>query len=178
MYPNGPHEHYRLFSLYQGKDKKKDPVGYSKCLGKAAAPFVKLIDQLPATKEEYLYNFYFVNLFTSVILFKCLRSCGFVATGTMRSNRVPKREYSSPMDSNRCEEQSEVEYKQETNFLIQKCFPGDHCTNFAEKWGQYYLAHLAHLDFKRSLAQYFLSAYATLTLKPRPSLAHWHIRQK
>ncbi|KAF6204638.1 hypothetical protein GE061_018798 [Apolygus lucorum] len=66
------------------------PDLHAKHFGKAAAPFVKLITQLPESKQVLPYHFYFDNLFTSPNLFTFLRFCGYDATGTIRANRVPK----------------------------------------------------------------------------------------
>lgn len=63
---------------------------YDEAFGKAAAPFVLLLDDLPTEKKNYPYHIFMDNLFTSFNILKCLKQRGYHGTGTIRDNRIPK----------------------------------------------------------------------------------------
>lgn len=63
---------------------------YDEAFGKAAAPFVLLLDDLPTENKNYPYHIFMDNLFTSFNLLKCLKQRGYHGTGTIHDNRIPK----------------------------------------------------------------------------------------
>lgn len=75
--------------LYQGKSVKREEA-YEKHFGKAAAPFVTMLDELESLKEYKPYGLYFDNFFTSMNLLEHLKNKGYSGTGTIRDNRIPK----------------------------------------------------------------------------------------
>jgi hypothetical protein len=77
------------FEVYQGLNPRRNPI-YEENFGKAAAPLVQMIDDIPAEKQFLPYHFYFDNLFTGVKLLTYLKERGYAGTGTIRENRVPK----------------------------------------------------------------------------------------
>lgn len=77
------------FEVYQGSIPNSKPDD-QKMFGKAAAPLLQLIDDLPPHAKSLPLRFYFDNLFTSAQLLSHLRTLGYKATGTIRENRVPK----------------------------------------------------------------------------------------
>ena len=77
------------FNIYQGNDPMTNE-NYQKLFGKAAAPFVTMINELPEQKRNLAYTFYFDNLFTGFTLLKYLKDQGYEACGTIRDNRIPK----------------------------------------------------------------------------------------
>lgn len=74
------------FDVYQGKSKDDDI--FDKSFGKAAAPMVRMLDEL-GPKKLFPYHIYFDNLFTGMNLLVYLRECNYHGTGTVRANRVP-----------------------------------------------------------------------------------------
>ncbi|KAF2889249.1 hypothetical protein ILUMI_16924 [Ignelater luminosus] len=82
------------FEIYQGK-RFSGNVNYERQFGKAAAPFVSMLDSLPQAK--LLYKFCMDNLFLRIYLFHFLREKGYSVTGTFRDNRLPKN---CPLKSN------------------------------------------------------------------------------
>lgn len=86
---NTSSEYLVNFTIYQGCDPRSNEQ-YQSLFGKAAAPFVTMIDEIPLEKKVLPYSFYFDNLFTSFSLLSYLKSKGFDATGTIRENRIPK----------------------------------------------------------------------------------------
>nr|XP_023020600.1 piggyBac transposable element-derived protein 3-like [Leptinotarsa decemlineata] len=76
------------FEVYQGErfvGNEKD----ERAFGKAAAPFVAMLRDLP--HKNLPYEFYLDNLLTSIQLFNFLRINGYSGTGTIRDNRIPKQ---------------------------------------------------------------------------------------
>lgn len=78
------------FDVYQGKNPRKNSE-YEEKFGKAAAPLMLMIDDLPEEKKHMPYHFYFDNLFTGMNLLADLKDRGYAATGTIRDNRLPKQ---------------------------------------------------------------------------------------
>lgn len=79
------------FEVYQGKQKDTGTsTQYEKDFGKAAAPLLEMVDELPIKVRHLPYHFYFDNLFTSLHLLRHLKEKNDEATGTVRKNRVPK----------------------------------------------------------------------------------------
>lgn len=76
------------FSLYQGNDAQIKRE-YQNVFGKATAPLIKLLDDLPEVKKKLRYNIFFDNLFTSFHLLHYLKEQGYGATGTIREGRIP-----------------------------------------------------------------------------------------
>lgn len=76
------------FELYQGKSERRSE-NYEKEFGKAAAPFVSMLDNL-GNEKEGPYHLYFDNLFTGMNLLQHLKDRGYQGTGTFRENRIPK----------------------------------------------------------------------------------------
>lgn len=76
------------FEIYQGKSVKQNPV-YDKMFGKAASPFVKMIDKMPDHVKSLPMSFYFDYLFTGFPLLTHLKNRGYEGTGTVRENRIP-----------------------------------------------------------------------------------------
>ena len=86
---NNPNGYLVNFEIYQGRN----PYGnseYEEKFGKAAAPLVQMIDDIPEPYKHLSYHFYFDNLFTGMMLLAELKDRGYAATGTIRDNRVPK----------------------------------------------------------------------------------------
>lgn len=77
------------FEIYQGKSVTPD-VGIERNFGKAAAPLVKMIEELPDNLKSLPFSFYFDNLFTTFSLLSYLRLKGYGGTGTIRENRLPR----------------------------------------------------------------------------------------
>ncbi|KAI4468025.1 transposase is4 [Holotrichia oblita] len=77
------------FAMYQGLNPRRNE-NYEQLYGKATAPLVVILDELPKHVKYLRYNIYFDNLFTGVNLLCHLKSRGYGGTGTMRDNRVPK----------------------------------------------------------------------------------------
>ena len=75
------------FEVYQGKLPNANPE-YETSFGKAAAPMVQMITELP--QPDLAYRLYFDNLFTGMNLLKYLKDNGYGGTGTFRENRIPK----------------------------------------------------------------------------------------
>nr|XP_023020154.1 piggyBac transposable element-derived protein 3-like isoform X1 [Leptinotarsa decemlineata] len=76
------------FEVYQGKrfvGNEKD----ERAFGKAAAPFVAMLRDLP--HKNLPYKFYLDNIFSSIQLFNFSRINGYSGTGTIRDNRIPKQ---------------------------------------------------------------------------------------
>lgn len=63
---------------------------YEKEFGKAAAPLLEMVSELPVEVRDLPYHFYFDNLFTSLHLLRDLKEKNYEAPGTVRKNRVPK----------------------------------------------------------------------------------------
>ncbi|KAJ8967162.1 hypothetical protein NQ314_003050 [Rhamnusium bicolor] len=63
---------------------------YQNVFGKAVAPFLTMLTELPDTKKSLRYSLYFDNHFTSLYLLSNLKALGYGVTGTIRDNRVPK----------------------------------------------------------------------------------------
>ncbi|KAK8788203.1 hypothetical protein V5799_022020 [Amblyomma americanum] len=79
------------FEVYQGKQGNPGrSAKYEKDFGKAAAPLLQMVDELPAEAHHLPFFFYFDNLFTSIPLLRHLKGQGYEGTGTVRQNRVPK----------------------------------------------------------------------------------------
>lgn len=77
------------FEVYQGAIPNAN-LQHQKEFGKATAPLIQLIDEMPEEKKILPYNFYFDNLFTSVKFLAYLKERGYGGTGTIRENRVPR----------------------------------------------------------------------------------------
>ncbi|KAG5864535.1 hypothetical protein JTB14_014293 [Gonioctena quinquepunctata] len=60
---------------------------YDTPFGKAAAPLILMLEELPQPELHYIIHV--DNLFTGLNLFSYLRFIGYGAIGTMRENRVP-----------------------------------------------------------------------------------------
>ncbi|KAF2888750.1 hypothetical protein ILUMI_17423 [Ignelater luminosus] len=78
------------FEIYQGKST---PVTNPECdqvFGKATAPVISFLDELPDATKSYPYHIVTDNLFTSLNLLKHLSERGYSGTGTIRKNRIPK----------------------------------------------------------------------------------------
>ncbi|KAI4455177.1 transposase is4 [Holotrichia oblita] len=75
--------------IYQGKSSKRF-IPYEEQFGKAAAPLLSMLDELPGQKRNLPYFLYFDNLLTSINLLENLKERGYHATGTFRENRIPK----------------------------------------------------------------------------------------
>ncbi|RVE42918.1 hypothetical protein evm_012446 [Chilo suppressalis] len=58
--------------------------------GKATAPMLSMISELPEVMRKQKLQFYFDNLFTGIPLLIHLKSIGYGGTGTLRQNRLPK----------------------------------------------------------------------------------------
>lgn len=86
---NTPSGYLVDFEIYQGKNPNSNEI-YDIEFGKAAAPLVQMLDNLPAEKKMFNYKLYFDNLFTSMSLLTHLRERGYDGTGTFRKNRIPK----------------------------------------------------------------------------------------
>lgn len=78
------------FEMYQGNSPRRNEE-YEKLFGKASAPLVSMLDELPDLKRQLRYKLYFDNLFTGFTLLSYLKNKGYYATGTGRENRVPKK---------------------------------------------------------------------------------------
>ncbi|XP_039286300.1 piggyBac transposable element-derived protein 3-like isoform X1 [Nilaparvata lugens] len=74
-----------VVEVYQDKSVHS----YDKDFGKAAAPMVRMLNEL-GPKKDLPYHLYFDNLFTDVDLLVHLRENHYQGTGTIRMNRVPK----------------------------------------------------------------------------------------
>lgn len=68
------------FDMYQGKDSKSTDVD-KQIFGKCTAPFISMLDEIEK-EQNFQFNFYFDNLFTSMSLLKYLRLKGYNAAGT------------------------------------------------------------------------------------------------
>ncbi|CAH2101235.1 unnamed protein product [Euphydryas editha] len=77
------------FEVYQEKTQASNKT-YDETFGKAAAPLILLLDNLPREKQNYPYHIYMDNLFTILNLLKYLKERGYHGTGTIRENRIPK----------------------------------------------------------------------------------------
>ncbi|KAG5887690.1 hypothetical protein JTB14_015593 [Gonioctena quinquepunctata] len=77
------------FEIYQGKSVTPD-VDIERNFGKAAAPLVKIIEELPNNLKSLQFSFYFVNLFTTFNLLSYIRLRGYGGTDTIRENRIPR----------------------------------------------------------------------------------------
>ncbi|KAK9744400.1 Transposase IS4 [Popillia japonica] len=77
------------FEMYQGNNPRRN-VQYEKEFGKAAAPLVAMLDEIPVEKRNLCYRIYFDNLFTGSNLLTYLKERGYFATDTIRANRIPK----------------------------------------------------------------------------------------
>lgn len=75
------------FDVYQGKQLNAVPER-EKMFGKAAAPLINMIDELP--KKQYPYKFHLDNLFTSTNIFIFMQENGYGCTGTFREDRLGK----------------------------------------------------------------------------------------
>lgn len=78
------------FEIYQGNIPNSNQV-HQKKFGKATAPLLQLLEQMPEEKKDFPYRIYFDNLFTSTNILHHLRLNGYEATGTIRENRLSKR---------------------------------------------------------------------------------------
>lgn len=78
------------FEVYQGKNTPVTNSEYEKIFGKATAPLISFLDELPDHKRSYPYHIITDNLFTSFNLLKHLKERGYSGTGTIRKNRIPK----------------------------------------------------------------------------------------
>ncbi|KAG5871966.1 hypothetical protein JTB14_027993 [Gonioctena quinquepunctata] len=74
--------------LYQGKNSQRSEI-YEREFGKAAAPFVTMLNRLRGTKDRP-YELYFDSLFTGLNLFQHLKERGYLSTGTVREIVFPK----------------------------------------------------------------------------------------
>ena len=86
---NNPMGYLVNFEIYQGKNPYSN-TEYEERFGKAAAPLVQMIDDVPEQYKPLPYHFYFDNLFTGMKLLSELKSRGYSATGTVRDNRLPR----------------------------------------------------------------------------------------
>ena len=77
------------FEIYQGAIPNSN-LEHQKEFGKATAPLIQLILELPEQKRSFPYRFYFDNLFTSIKFLSYLKKQGYNGTGTIRENRLPK----------------------------------------------------------------------------------------
>lgn len=77
------------FEVYQGRNPTEN-ADYMERFGKAAAPLVQMIDEIPTKYKHLNYHFYFDNLFTGLNLLQHLKDCGYDGTGTVRENRIPR----------------------------------------------------------------------------------------
>ncbi|KAF2901397.1 hypothetical protein ILUMI_04788 [Ignelater luminosus] len=71
-------------------ESHKIKTDYQNMFGKAAAPFVTMLDEFPDYKRNLEYYLYFDNLFSSFHLLNYLRDFGYRARGTIRDNRISK----------------------------------------------------------------------------------------
>lgn len=76
------------FDVYQGKNCNPKAEQYSSEFGKATAPLVIMLDELP--QKDLPYEIFIDNLFTSFSVLKELKNRGYGVTGTLRENRLPK----------------------------------------------------------------------------------------
>ena len=77
------------FELYQGKKGPYNEELVAR-FGKSAAMVLGLLDKLPDDKKNLPFHITFDNRFTSLDLMCELAKRGYNATGTIRTNRVPK----------------------------------------------------------------------------------------
>ncbi|KAG5863505.1 hypothetical protein JTB14_017428 [Gonioctena quinquepunctata] len=77
------------FEIYQGKSVTPD-VDIERNFGKAAAPLVEMIEELPNNLKSLQFSFHFDNLFTTFNSLSYLRLKGHGGTGTIRENRKPR----------------------------------------------------------------------------------------
>lgn len=77
------------FEVYQGQNPRSNKK-YEDCFGKCAAPLINMIDEFPNEIKALPYHFYFDNLFTNFPLLEYLKTRGYLGTGTIRENRLPK----------------------------------------------------------------------------------------
>lgn len=78
------------FEIYQGKSTPVINPEYDEIFGKATAPLISFLDEIPDEKKHFPYHIVTDNLFTSLNLLKHLKERGYSGTGTMRKNRIPK----------------------------------------------------------------------------------------
>lgn len=76
------------FELYQGQSSKSN-TDYGLLFGKASAPLLVLLDELPESKRNLRYHIHMDNLFSGPNLFSYLKFHGYFAIGTIRDNRIP-----------------------------------------------------------------------------------------
>ena len=86
---NTPAGYLVNFDVYQGKNPNPN-TQYEDTVGKAAAPLLQMMEELPSEKQNLAYCLYFDNLFTGMNLLSQLKNRGYAGTGTIRDNRVPK----------------------------------------------------------------------------------------
>lgn len=77
------------FEIYQGCIPGSN-LQNEKEFGKATAPMLSMIEELPECIKNQKLQFYFDNLFTGIPLLVHLKSKGYGGTGTLRQNRLPK----------------------------------------------------------------------------------------
>ncbi|KAK8787485.1 hypothetical protein V5799_022738, partial [Amblyomma americanum] len=88
--PNAKNGYLVNFEVYQGKQGNPGrSAKYEKDFGKAAAPLLQMVNELPSEAHHFPFFFYFDNLFTSIPLLMHLKGQGYEG-GTVRQNRVPK----------------------------------------------------------------------------------------
>ncbi|KAH7972000.1 hypothetical protein HPB52_004988 [Rhipicephalus sanguineus] len=81
----------QLREVYQGEQKDiATSTQYETVFGKAAAPPLEMVDELPVEVRRLPFHFSSGNVFTNLHLLRHLKDKNYEATGTVRQNRVPK----------------------------------------------------------------------------------------
>lgn len=88
---NAKNGYLENIEVYQGKQKDSGrSTQYERKFGKAAAPLLEMVYELPVEVRDLPYHFHLDNLFTNLHQLRHLKEKNYEATGTARKNRVAK----------------------------------------------------------------------------------------
>lgn len=105
------------FEIYQGLIPGAN-IENEKIFGKATAPMLAMIEELPDALKSQKLQFYFDNLFTSVHLLVHLKSVGYGGTGTLRKNRLPKECRLTTVETMKKKDRGSFDYRTQGDVVI------------------------------------------------------------
>lgn len=105
------------FEIYQGCIPGAN-THHERDFGKATAPMLSMIEDLPDAMKALKLEFYFDNLFTGLPLLLHLKSIGYGGTGTLRQNRLEKECPIAKVETMKKKERGTFEYACQGDVIV------------------------------------------------------------
>ncbi|XP_054729248.1 piggyBac transposable element-derived protein 3-like [Anastrepha obliqua] len=105
------------FEVYQGSIPGSN-LEHEQKFGKATAPMLTMINELPLAMRTQKLRFYFDNLFTGIPLLMHLKKMGYGGTGTLRQNRLPKECPIAKVETMKKRERGSYEYASQGDVVV------------------------------------------------------------